>query len=198
MFSVKELKRQIGYQLGLHHKKDALYRSIPVNDKMWELVLKRSFEKMGAKVEYDYNSHRKDYDLKTCNIRISCKSGRLRKYNGDECYIISSHRLGRFPQLSEKISFLKKKEFDVYYSLSLIEQIDKKNGNIIFKYRLVTIPYDFFKWSQKNWKKRSKVLKYKTHKFNAEIRKSMSDQLWLMIPTKHIKNFKDYEYEVRK
>ncbi len=86
----------------------------------------------------------------------------------------------------------------MYYSLSLLEQRKKLNGNTVFKYRLTIIPYDFFKWNHKSWTRRSNIMKFKNCKFYAEIKKTLSDQLWLMIPTKHVKNFKDYEYEVRK
>lgn len=162
---------------------------VPINADRWEefihIVLKNMGEKyQGEKPKWIPGSHQPGADIWIDKFFISAKSGNIQNNN----LIISSYRLTRFENLDEMKKFIDSpagKNFDIYLCSA---RIDQKNGDRIYKIFLVganIFQAKKLKWEDmylKNGNGHSGWKGANNKGIKVEIRKKMSNQLWLTIP----------------
>lgn len=164
-----------------------------VNADAWEEVLYFSLKKMGEKPDWRLGSHAKGADITTSRFAISAKSGKI----SGGSLIISSYRLTRYTNLKQMADFIDdEKNYDFY--LCCARNADT-NGRA---YAVYKIPSNVFiakdcVWSElKN--KTGKCAGYSCTSKNgvhAEIRKKMSNQLWLSIPLNLCEKILEVNYQ---
>lgn len=152
-----------------------------VNADAWEEVLYFSLKKMGENPDWNMGSHEKGADIKTKKFAISAKSGKIQ----EDKLILSSYRLTRYTAINQMANFIDDEQnYDFY--LCCARQETETGGR---KYVVFKIPADIFEAKKVNWeklvKKDGEYVGYycDTPKgVHAEIRKKMSNQLWLNVP----------------
>jgi len=185
---MEKLAKTIETRIKRYHKDF----SLPMMAELWEETLVRSMEDIGLKPEWDNDrSHKVGEDIKEETFgRISCKSGSLTK-NGVK---FNGSRTTKFKTIDEKIEFLSESHDDVYFLLAKnVKDMKEKN----FKYKLVVFDSSEVKVNKLIWEekisKNGNLSGWKgTGSFDAEINRSMSDQLWTTIPFEKIK----YTYDI--
>ncbi len=157
---------------------------VPINADRWEELIYVTLKHMGKNPRWNLGSHAPGADIWIDEFAISAKSGNIQK----NYLIISSYRLTRFNNLNEMISFIdgsEGKNYDVYLCCA---RKDLKNGNRIYKVFLIDA--DTFKASELKWeemfpKKGGSPSGWRGTNRNGikvEIRKKMSNQLWISLP----------------
>lgn len=163
-----------------HHE---LY-DLPVFGELWEEILHKSFIDIGEESEWEANrSHSIGKDIVHNNHgRISCKSGVLNIKKGT--LKLNGSRTTKHETIKAKIDFLSEKQDDVYYCLSRNKSDWDKN---IKKYYLFVFPSSLLDFQNQTWietfSKKQTVSGWKCNstKYNAQISKALSDQLWIDI-----------------
>ncbi len=167
-------------RLRLHHQN---YSSL-CKAELWEEVCARSLKDAGFGSDWkpDYN-HGVGVDQVTdCGIRISNKGG---SFGGNKSWIeISGSRLTSHETLDDKLKFLSNKTEDYIFCLAS----DKKDKRLYTNpiYYLAIIESDKLQYQNAVWKSTfngDKITKYECvgEGYTADIRRSMSDQLWTKI-----------------
>jgi len=178
MKHVKELELALVKRIKRYHEDFTL----PLIAELWEEILHNSLLDIGLDSKWGNDrSHKVGEDIyeKTYG-RISCKSGALSKDNVK----FNGSRTTKFKTLEEKLEFLSSDHDDCYFMLAKNKKnIDNKN----FKYKVLIFSSSLCKVNKLNWEekfnKTGKLSGWKgTGNFNAEINRSMSDQLWLTLP----------------
>lgn len=109
---------------------------------------------------------------------------------------ISSHRTTKYKTLSEKIDFLKSREYDSYICLSRPDK-NKPHKYYLIYFSKSTIDYDSLKWintynkigDHSGWYGESH-----DKKIQVSIIKSMSDQVWVTLDITKIKILREYDF----
>ncbi|MDO8592719.1 MAG: hypothetical protein Q7R92_03030 [bacterium] len=162
---------------------------VAINADRWEefiyIVLKNMGEKYkGGDPKWILGSHQPGTDIWIDKFNISAKSGNIQNNN----LIISSNRLTRFNNLDEMKKFIDSpigKNFDIYLCSA---RIDQKNGDRVYKIFLVDaniFQAKKLQWEDtylKNGNSHSGWRGANNKGIEVEIRKKMSNQLWLTIP----------------
>ena len=171
-----------------HHE---LY-DLPVFGELWEEVLHKSFKDAGQKSDWKPNrSHAVGMDIvHEEHGRISCKSGTYEKrVKKSDTLKINGSRTTQYPTLEEKLEFLSESKDDVYYCLGKIGE-EWKQG--LKRYYLFVFKSDILDLSKQNWqpfktkKGNAGGWRCSNEKYSAEIRKTMSDQLWVTFNTDYL------------
>lgn len=168
---------------------DCANTRVAINADRWEefiyIVLKNMGEKYNGKdPKWILGSHQPGTDIWIDKFFVSAKSGNIQNGN----LIISSYRLTRFENIEEMKEFIDSpagKNFDIYLCSA---RVDQKNGDRIYKIFLVDA--DVFrakklKWEDmhlKNGAVHSGWRGTNNKGIKVEIRRKMSNQLWLTIP----------------
>lgn len=162
---------------------------VAINADRWEefiyIVLKNMGEKYkGGDPKWILGSHQPGTDIWIDKFFISAKSGNIQNNN----LIISSYRLTRFNNLEEMKKFIDSstgKNFDIYLCSA---RIDQKNGDRVYKIFIVDaniFQAKKLQWEDmflKNGNGHSGWRGTNNQGIKVEIRKKMSNQLWLSIP----------------
>jgi len=165
-----------------HHQ---IYR-IPVKAEAWEDLADQVINKEKSNfIPFNHSTgHDLNFELEKSNFSSQLKTGTIK----DNKLIFSSHRLGRFETLEEKIEFLDNVNYDSFLFLSRNDsEIWDKNYFIYYIDKKIT-NYTSLKWKEIIGKKG----KYKNRisglegvsedgKIKCKITKSMSHQLWVEI-----------------
>lgn len=151
--------------------------TVPINGTVWENLLFNSLSKQSDDVIWNNGSHEIGTDIKFNNIRISCKGGRIKGTRKDRLKI-SSYRTTTYKTLEEKLDFFEDKHEDVYFCLTY-KETDRH------EYKLFTFDANILDYRSLKWKETKKEWKG-IGTFTANIKKAMSDQLWLSLPIKLI------------
>ena len=157
---------------------------VPINGIIWENLLFNCLSMQSDSVEWSYKSHKTGEDINFEGVGISCKGGRLQGKNKDKLKI-SSYRSTRQKTLQEKIDYFEDKHEDVYFCLCY-EETETEH-----KYKLYTFDSDILDYRNLKWEGWEG-----NGKFRAKIEKSMSDQLWLWLPTNLLNE--QFEIEIKK
>ena len=166
----KQLTDELISHFGEYHN----LLDVPINGLIWENLLYNSLINQSNNVIWKSGSHQTGTDIQFEGIGISCKGGRL-KGNKKDKFKVSSYRSTSYKTLEEKINFFSEKHEDVYFCLSYEDAKTKH------EYRLFTFDADILDYRSLNWKETKSGWKG-VGIFQAEIRKKMSDQLWLQLP----------------
>jgi len=161
---------------------------VPINGIIWENLLFNCLSEQSDDVEWSYKSHQTGEDINFEGIGISCKGGRLQGKNKNKLKI-SSYRTTVYKTLQEKIDYFEDKHEDVYFCLCYEET---KTDH---KYKLYTFDSDVLDYRNLKWEKTKRGWKG-DGKFLAKIESSMSDQLWLWLPTNLLEE--QFEIEIGK
>lgn len=131
-----------------------------------------------------HNNHQKAYDLKFCGEKISIKSGSVK--NGD--VTISYSRTSSYPTLEEKIEYLS--TFDNLILGIASEQTKPINSHVssstdyyLYYFQADQIDLKDMKWNEteNSWKG------YSEHTgISVDIRKKMSSQPWIKLPSSFV------------
>lgn len=164
---------------------------VAINADRWEEFIHVVLRNMGMKYKGEppkwvLGSHRPGADIWIDQFSISAKSGNIQS----GCLTLSSYRLTRFSNLGEMKEFIDSpegKNFDVYLCSA---RINNNNGSRT--YRVYLIDSDIFHAKNLDWEDMHlrdgithsgwKGLNKKGIK--VEIRRKMSNQLWISIPLK--------------
>ena len=178
----EETLNQIESKIQQHHQ---IYR-IPVKAESWEDLADQAIN--GEKTEYKPFNHNIVFDLNLTvdsnHYKSSLKAGVIK---GDRLHF-SSHRLGRFESLDDKINFLDNVEYDNFLFLS-------RNDNTIWDktYHILSLDSKLITYRDLNWvEELGKRGKYKSTvsswvgtsnggNIKCKIVKAMSHQLWVDI-----------------
>ena len=157
-----------------------------VNADAWEEVLYFSLKKMGEKAEWTLGSHAKGADIKTERFAISAKSGKIKKGRLE----LSSYRLTRFDDagkmdVKRMAGFIDdERNYEFYLCCARVNAAGGARRYVVFK-----VPADILVAKSAEWKevkdRKGELSKYACNAENgvcAEIRKKMSNQLWLSVP----------------
>ena len=161
---------------------------VPINGIIWENLLFNCLSIQSDNVNWSYKSHQTGEDINFEGIGISCKGGRLQGKNKDKLKI-SSYRTTIYKTLDEKLDYFNDKHEDIYFCLCYEET---KIGH---KYKLYTFNSNVLDYRNLTWEKTKRGWKG-DGKFLAKIESSMSDQLWLWLPTHLLKE--QFEMEIEK
>ena len=165
---------------------------VPLIAELWEETLHRSFMDLNYHTTWTPDrSHKVGEDMRIQSIRrsrISCKSGQfitprdLKK----KCVKINGGRSTKFETLEEKIKHFSGDHDDVYCCLAKSKPFDKKYTLLVFESSLINVKQLDWKESRtgKEWQGKGN--------FSATIGKSMSAQLWTIIPLDLIK----YKFDI--
>lgn len=162
----------------------------PINADRWEEVIFHVLKSMGMKYKggepkWEVGSHAPGADIWIDQFSISAKAGKL---SGDTIEI-SSYRLTRFEEIEVMKEFIdgEGKNFDIYLCCARLE-MPAQTKRI---YRVYRIPADAFKAGNLSWQEisspRAGSLPSGWRGRNeagvtVEIRKKMSNQLWIKLP----------------
>ena len=172
---IPELQRR----LTLHH---SLY-SFPSNATLWEEHCAKSLISCGFGSDWQpTGSHQQGVDQVTdSGLRISNKGGKitedLSKLN------ISGFRTTQYKTIEEKLNFLSLSHEDVIFSLATHTNFDFREP----RYYFIAIDSDKLNYHEQNWvdnigrNGNHMGWKCSAEQFDAQIQKSMSDQLWTNI-----------------
>ena len=182
----ENVRDSISEKIEMHHE---LYPAIPVKDVYWECILAESLKCAFKEIKWISGSHAIGSDISVGETGISCKSGKQKIiYMEDEpvdCLTFSSYRTTSYKTLNEKIEFLSEDHEDVFAFLNCEERND------VFQYTVYTLDADYLDYAELTWYdtyNRNNKLVYKgIGKFLVEIRTTMSDQLWVMVPLEDLK-----------
>lgn len=156
----------------------------PINADRWEELIYNTLKFMGEKTKWNLGSHQPGADIWTDKFAISAKSGKIQDNN----IVMSSYRLTRFDDIEEMKKFIDSKEgknFDFYLCCVRTEN---PNGSRI--YDIYFVDADVFHASDLDWEDMY-LRGGKTHSgwrginergIKVEIRRKMSNQLWMYIP----------------
>lgn len=176
-----ELTKYIKYHLTLHHQ---CYTQ-QCKATLWEEICALSLRDLGLptdwKPNFDHKSGRDQKILQT-GIKISNKTG-VYDSNTSTLKSISGSRLQKHKTLTEKLKFLDENHDDYIFLLS-VDPKEWKRKEI--KYYFIVIDSNKFQYSNFEWA--NKIGENGNHtgwkcvmeNYEAEIRKSLSDQLWLL------------------
>jgi hypothetical protein len=166
------------------HTQTAILRndSYLIKDKdtqaIFENVLCKNQQKMTT------NNHQRGFDLKHLGNQISIKSGTMLNSNLQ----ISYSRTTEFPKLEDKIAYLSTFENLILGIAS--EKIKMTNSQLVTqtRYHLYYFPADTIKMNNMEWSEvQSKYVGIdKETNILVEIKKKMSDQPWITIPTSNL------------
>ena len=163
----------------MHH---SLYR-FPSNATLWEEHCAKSLISCGFGSDWQpTGSHQQGVDQVTdSGLRISNKGGKitedLSKLN------ISGFRTTQYKTIEEKLNFLSLSHEDVIFSLATHTNFDFREP----RYYFIAIDSDKLNYHEQNWvdnigrNGNHMGWKCSAEQFDAQIQKSMSDQLWTNI-----------------
>ncbi len=166
------------------------YRSrttfLPIRAELWEEIIYATFKRQGLVVDWKVGDHAKGVDLVihgegAAELKISAKGGSIKR-NGE--VHISSYRLTRFQTLEDKLKFLKDNadKLDIYLSCAREETAE------IVRYRILKMPASALVpphlLTPQNWTETVQgwILSPDDTGLAAKIVKSMSHQLWYVLP----------------
>lgn len=176
-----ELVKHIKTYLTLHHQ---CYRQ-QCKATLWEEICSNSFAAIHQptdwKPNFDHQSG-KDQKIIDSGIKISNKTGVYDSTN-QILKSISGSRLQKHETLQEKLEFLDSKHDDYIFLLSVDPKEWKRN---LIKYYFIVIDSTHLLFANREWV--NKIGKNGNHtgwrcvteNYEAEIRKSLSDQLWIL------------------
>tara|TARA_Y100000310_G_scaffold335884_1_gene419021 strand:- start:1246 stop:1929 length:684 start_codon:yes stop_codon:yes gene_type:complete len=162
---------------------------VAINADRWEELLyavlcnmNETFE--GGKPRWILGSHKPGTDIWIDKFAISAKSGNLQNNN----LIISSYRLTRFNDIEEMKDFIDSpegKNYDIYLCCA---RTDNRNGSRT--YTVFLVDADVFHANELNWEdmhlrnggSHSGWRGTNNEGVKVEIRRKMSNQLWLSLP----------------
>lgn len=173
-------KSVIGYQSVLQGP------HIPIKEATWEFVLQQAATKSRMKCEWQPGSHKPGADITLSRKRYSCKTSRVTR--SSQNVLISSYRLtktvhgARGPQkFIDEIDNVRA-DFD-FYALLVREQNDK----LISRYSIYQIPAERLKAASLDWEKEANGNWVGVGPdYVMKIQKSMSYQLWMVVPLDYI------------
>lgn len=156
----------------------------PINGDRWEEVIYVVLKHMNLNPKWNLGSHKPGADLWFNDFSISAKSGNFQNGN----LIISSYRLTRFEELEQMIEFIDSddgKNYDVHMCCA---RTDFDNGSR--NYKVYLLDAHLFKATEMEWNEMQGVRAGGTtgwrgiheNGITVEIRKKMSNQLWLYYP----------------
>ena len=156
----------------------------PISGDRWEEVIYVILKHMNLDPVWNLGSHRPGADLWFNDFSISAKSGNFKNNN----LIISSYRLTRYNNLDEMINFIDSKEgknYDVHMCCARTDFIDGSRN-----YKVYVLDANLFKAKEMKWEEMKGVRSPGTtgwrgihdNGITVEIRKKMSNQLWLSYP----------------
>ena len=184
-YITEELFEEIEKNVRDYHK--GLFTDIDLKGLYWEKVLNYSLNNQGHETTHDIGSHQVGADIEINKIdrgRISCKGGDIRGNINNPTIAIPSFRSAKLKTLEEKISYFDSGHEDVIIALGSKGTATGKaiGDSLNFDYLIcVFVPLCFgnLKWERKQtgtgWQSRGDHIE-------ADIWKSMSDQLWYYIP----------------
>ena len=178
----KNILLELENLLKKHHE---IYR-IPVKAEAWEDLVDQVVNKENSNyIPFNHSTgHDLNIELDKSKFSSQLKTGTIK----DNKLIFSSHRLGRFETLEEKLDFLENVSYDSFLFLSRNDfEVWDKNYFIYYIDKKI-FDYKTFKWIETIGKKG----KYKNRvsgwegisedgKIKCKITKSMSHQLWVEI-----------------
>lgn len=155
----------------------------PVNGDRWEEVIVVILRHMNHKVRWEPGSHQPGADIWIEDFSISAKSGNIKK----SILSISSYRLTRFGDLKQMKTFIDSetgKNFDIHLCCARTDIADERI------YRVYVIDNHLFsandmEWSEMYGTRTAGVTGWRGIHQNGivvEIRKKMSNQLWIKYP----------------
>lgn len=167
-------------RLKLHHQNYNLL----CKAELWEEVCARTLRDVGLGSDWkpDYNHGVGVDQITNCGKRISNKSG---SFESNKTWLkISGSRLTSHKSLEDKLLFLSNKKEDYIFCLATDKKDKKIYDNPI--YYFVVIDSDKIRYENAKWEtiiNDNKIVGYKGigEGFIADIRCSMSDQLWTKI-----------------
>jgi len=177
------------------------FTDINLKSLYWEKILNYSLNNQGHETTHRIGSHQVGGDIEINKIdkgRISCKSGAIRGTINNPTIAISSFRSATLKTLEEKISYFDSGHEDVVIALVSKGAKTAKTirDRLNFDYLIcVFSPLCFgsLKWKRKQtgtgWESRG-------HHIEADIWKTLSDQLWYYIPLNMIENIIEYKREI--
>lgn len=176
-----ELTKHIKTYLTLHHQ---CYRQ-QCKATLWEEICSNSFASINQPTDWKPNfDHRpgRDQKILQSEIRISNKTG---VYDSSNQILksISGSRLQKHETLQEKIEFLDSKHDDYIFLLSVDPKEWKRK---LIKYYFIVIDSNHLQFANREWvntigkKGNHTGWRCVTENYEAEIRKSLSDQLWIL------------------
>lgn len=176
-----ELTKYIKTYLTLHHQ---CYRQ-QCKATLWEEICANSLRDLNHPTDWKPNFDHKpgrDQKILQSEIRISNKTG---VYDSTNRILksISGSRLQKHKTLEDKLEFLDSNHDDYIFLLSVDPKEWKRK---LIKYYFIVIDSNKFQYT--NWEWTDKIgengnhtgWKCVTENYEAEIRKSLSDQLWLL------------------
>jgi hypothetical protein len=178
----EEILSLIETKLYQHHQ---IYR-IPVKAEAWEDLVDQVMNKENSKyTAFNHSTgHDLNFELDNNKFLPQLKTGTIK----DNKLIFSSHRLGRFETIEEKLDFLENVNYDSFLFLSRNDsEIWDKNYFINYINKEI-FDYKNFKWIEtigKKGKYKNRVSGWegisKDGKIKCKITKSMSHQLWVEV-----------------
>jgi hypothetical protein len=162
---------------------------VAINADRWEefiyVVLKNmGMTYKGKDPKWTLGSHKPGADLWIDQFSISAKSGNIQNGN----LVLSSYRLTRFGNLNEMVEFIDSKEgknFDIYLCSA---RIDRADGGRTYKVFLVDANIFYarnLRWEDMHLKSGGTHSGWRglnEEGLKVEIRRKMSNQLWISIP----------------
>lgn len=178
---IEEIIEEISF---LHSTQTSILRndSYLVKDKDTQAVFESVLCKNQRKISI--NNHQKQFDIKHSNNKISIKSGVVQ----NDLLSLSYSRTTQFPTLDEKINYLS--SFDNLILGIASEKIKNSNKNVLYhtKYYLYYFPADQIDLKNMLWTDNPNSYHGIDKLTNTivDIKKKLSDQPWITLPTSNI------------
>jgi hypothetical protein len=167
---------EIKSRIQLHH---SLYKSTRVSADLWEEVIVRSLEKLGYSVDWNSGSHKVGTDIllkdnSLGDFTLSAKSG---VYEADKNTLtFSGSRLGTYKNnFTDMLEHIKKTQSDVYL-FAAGEKSKNRSNHTYSIFAVAKSKIDYAAESQ--WRDTSDKPNIHTQYLKADVRPSMSHQLW--------------------
>lgn len=179
------------------------YSRIPINSDRWEEFIFLALRDMGEKYKgqeprWDIGSHAPGADIWIDKFSISAKSGSLNK----KFINISSNRLTRFEDLEEMTKYLDGpgKNFDFYLCCARSQTKFKVNYSV-FLVKSNVFKASSMKWGEMFKKNGGQSSGWRGEGKNGlclEIRRKMSNQLWICLPLSKCTKILEFEIPIEK
>lgn len=171
----------------------------PINSDRWEEVIYVVLKYMNFNPRWNLGSHQPGADIWIKEFSISAKSGNLS--NG--VLSISSYRLTRFENLKQMIAFIdndSEKNYDIHLCCA---RIDNEYQRV---YKVFVLENNIFKakdltWGEMQGVRTSGITGWRGVHQNGvvvEIRKKMSNQLWINYPLRLCNQITEIKLDARK
>jgi hypothetical protein len=163
-------------------------RPVPIKETTWEYLCIQAADATGIPFMYDEGSHTSGQDMSLMGWTMSCKTSSMKLT--DSHVKMSSYRMTKCTTAKQFIHEIdeERKNFDFY--LWLVRKESKSN---ILSYHVYLIPSNMFSASKLIWTQtpqgRNQTWSGWGSTYKMVISASMSNQLWIDVPIRAIKNY---------